>query len=116
MARAADCSVERIDTYGLSWGLRIIFTDEAEHRSDNWFNLLADIEHPRLPYFPASSQCESKYGKYYGGESVVINCTQGFEALPVGYVNQMIFLEDTVSPLSVGTKIPLSMENQLTVQ
>ncbi len=67
LAKADDCSVSRVDSNVLSWGLRIIFKDEAEHRSDNWFNLLADIEHPRLPYFPVGSKCESKYGKYYGG-------------------------------------------------
>jgi hypothetical protein len=73
------------------------------------------MEHPRFPYFPAGSQCETKYGKFYSGQSVLMNCTQGFDDIPVGYVNQMIFLEDSSMPLGVAMKIPLGMIKGLTI-
>ena len=79
----------------MSWGVKINFKKETEHRSDNWINLLSDNVHPRLPYFPLGGECKSEYGTFESGQSVLLNCTQDFEDIPKDYVNSVILLEDS---------------------
>jgi hypothetical protein len=57
LATVSDCSAKKLDSYALQWGARITFTGSADHREDNWRNLLADNVHPRLPYFPLGGYC-----------------------------------------------------------
>lgn len=76
LAEASDCSVSRLDSTSISWGVNITFTGDVNHREDNWLNLLADIEHPRFPYWPVGGKCDTAYGKYTSGQSILINCTQ----------------------------------------
>ena len=94
-ASISDCSAEKYDQYTLSWGVKIDFKKEVEHRSDNWINLLSDNVHPRLPYFPLGGECKSEYGTFESGQSVLLNCTQDFEDIPKDYVNSVILLEDS---------------------
>jgi hypothetical protein len=97
----------------LQWGAVITFNDDASHRADNWFNLLADMEHPRLPYFPVGSQCTSQYGSFIAGQTATINCTQSFEDIPRDYVNAVYVLEDSVSPFGFSIKLPLGLQAHL---
>ena len=43
LATASDCSAKKLDDVTLSWGVKITFTGDADHRKDNWLNLLADL-------------------------------------------------------------------------
>ena len=96
----------------MSWGVKINFKKEAEHRSDNWINLLSDNVHPRLPYFPLGGECKSEYGTFESGQSVLLNCTQDFEDIPKDYVNSVILLEDSEFPVVFEMKIPLGREKE----
>ena len=109
-ATVSDCSAHRDDQYNLEWGVKISFKKEAEHRSDNWLNLLSDNVHPRLPYFPLGGICKSDYGTFQSGDSVLLNCTQDFAEIPMDYVNTVILLEDSQFPLTFEMKIPLGGE------
>ena len=110
LATISDCSASREDQYTLEWGVKITFKKQAEHRSDNWINLLSDNIHPRLPYFPLGGNCKSEYGTFDNGQSVFLNCTQDFEYIPNDYVNTVILLEDSQFPLAFEMKIPLGKE------
>lgn len=68
--------------------------------------------HPRLPYFPLGGNCKSDYGKFDSGQSVLLNCTQDFEDIPIDYVNTVILLEDSQFPLIFEMKIPLGKEKE----
>ena len=55
LAEASDCTISKVDEQTIKWGALLTFKADVEHKSGNWFNLLADMEHPRLPYFPIGS-------------------------------------------------------------
>lgn len=63
---------------------------------------------PRLPINPDSSKCTTKEGKYSKGQSVLVNCTQSFSVIPVGYSNVISAFDGDDYPLGFSTKIPLS--------
>lgn len=109
LAEASDCTISKLDEQTIKWGVKLTFLADVEHKSSNWINLLADMEHPRKPYSPIGSECTSQYGKYYEGQSVLLNCTQAFEDVPRDYVNAVYVLEDSVSPYGFSMKVPLSM-------
>jgi hypothetical protein len=66
---------------------------------------------PRLPINPDSSKCVSKEGNYKKGQSVLINCTQYFSSIPVGYSNVISAFDGDDYPLGFSIKIPLSGPN-----
>jgi hypothetical protein len=104
----SDCTASKHDDYSLSWGVKISFKESADFRSDNWVNLLSDNVHPRFPYFPLGGECQTQYGKFEAGQSILLNCTQEFEAIPHDYVNTVLLFEDNALPLVFEMKLPLS--------
>ena len=52
LAGASDCNIQRIDERTIKWSAQINFIGSAEFKEDSWVNLIADMQHPRLPYFP----------------------------------------------------------------
>jgi hypothetical protein len=78
LASASNCTISKLDDNTIKWSAVLTFQGDVSHRADNWFNLLADMEHPRLPYFPTGSECTSQFGTYYNGQSATITCTQSF--------------------------------------
>lgn len=63
---------------------------------------------PRLPIGPSKSQCSTKAAKYTAGQSVLVNCTQSFSAVPVGYANVVTAFDGSDYPLGFSMKVPLS--------
>ena len=55
LAEASDCTISKVDEQTIKWRAFLTFRAHVEDKSGNWFNLLADMEHPRLPYFPIGS-------------------------------------------------------------
>lgn len=105
---ASDCSITRVDALTISWGARINFNVNFSWSSKSYANVLADMGSPRLPISPSKSSCESKAGSYTKGQSVLINCTQSFPSIPVGYSNVITAFDGDDYPLGFSTKVPLS--------
>lgn len=112
---ASDCSITRVDSLTISWGARINFNVNFNWSSKTYGNVLADMGSPKLPISPSKSSCESKAGQYTKGQSVLINCTQSFSSIPVGYSNVITAFDGDDYPLGFSTKIPLS-SNELNLQ
>lgn len=111
---ASDCSINRIDDNTLEWGASISFSLDFNWGAESYSNVLADMGSPRLPISADSSKCVTKEGKYSKGQSVLINCTQSFSSIPVGYSNVISAFDGDDYPLGFSTKIPLSSTNLLT--
>lgn len=110
---ATDCSISRVDSQTISWGARINFNVNFNWTSKSYANVLADMGSPKLPISPSKSSCDSKAGSYSKGQSVLINCTQSFSSIPVGYSNVITAFDGDDYPLGFSTKVPLSMPNLL---
>jgi hypothetical protein len=108
---ASDCSINRLDDNTLEWGANINFNVDFTWKADSYSNLLADMGSPRLPIFADSSKCTTKEGKYSKGQSVLVNCTQSFSSIPVGYSNVVSAFDGDDYPLGFSTKVPLSSPN-----
>ena len=108
---ASDCSITRVDDNTLSWGANISFSLDYTWTASSFSNVLADMGSPRLPIFPDQSSCQTKEGKYSKGQSVIINCTQSFDAIPAGYSNVITAFDEDDYPLGFSTKVPLSSPN-----
>jgi hypothetical protein len=109
---ATDCSINRIDTVTISWGARINFNVNYNWKTTSYSSVLADMGSPRLPIAPTKSQCDTKAGSYTKGQSVIINCTQAFTNIPVGYSNVVTAFDGDDFPLGFSTKIPLNSVNE----
>jgi hypothetical protein len=105
---ASDCSISRLDDNTLAWGVNITFNLDFSWNASSTYNVLADMGSPRLPVEPNKSQCETKAGKYTKGQSVLVNCTQSFDLIPVGYSNVITAFDGDDYPLGFSTKVPLS--------
>ncbi len=105
---ASDCSISRLDDNTIAWGASITFSLDFDWKASSIYNVLADMGSPRLPIEPLSSQCDTKVGKYTKGQSVLVNCTQSFDSLPVGYSNVVTAFDGDDYPLGFSTKVPLS--------
>ena len=110
---ASDCSITRVDAVTLSWGVKINFNLPFKWTDKSVANVLADTGSPKLPINPSKSSCTTKAGSYNKGESVLVNCTQSFPSIPVGYSNVITAFDGDDYPLSIATKIPLSMPHIL---
>lgn len=108
---ASDCSITRVDAKTISWGARINFNVNFSWSSKSFSSVLADMGSPRLPIAPLKSSCDTKSGSYTKGQSVIVNCTQSFDSIPVGYSNVITAFDGDDYPLGFSTKIPLSMPN-----
>jgi hypothetical protein len=113
---ASDCSINRLDSKSISWGAVINFKVDFKWNATSFSNVLADMGSPRLPVPPTSSKCDTKAGSYTKGQSVTVNCTQGFDLIPTGYSNVITAFDGTDYPLGFSTKIPLSLEPNLSQQ
>ena len=71
---------------------------------------------PRLPINPTTSDCKTAPGSYKIGQSVLVNCTQAFDVLPVGYANVVSAFDETDYPLGFSIKVPLSMPLEANLQ
>lgn len=107
---ASDCSINRIDAKQLSWGVRVTFSSTYNWKNSSVANVLADMSSPRLPISPSKSSCTTKAGSYGKGDSVLFNCTQAFDQIPVGYANVLTAFDGEDYPLGFSMKVPLSME------
>lgn len=105
---ASDCSITRVDSTTISWGAKINFNINYAWTSKSVENVLADMGSPKLPISPSKSSCETKAGSYTKGQSVLVNCTQSFSSIPVGYSNVITAFDGDDYPLGFSTKIPLS--------
>lgn len=110
---ASDCSITRVDSLTISWGAKINFNLPYKWTDKSVSNVLADLGSPRLPIGPSKSSCTTKAGSYNKGDSVLVNCTQSFPSIPVGYSNVITAFDGDDYPLAFATKIPLSMYNLL---
>ena len=115
MGSASDCSLSR-NKLVLTWGAKITFKVNYTWRDDSFDNILADNTSPRLPIAPEKSDCSTKAGAYKAGDSVMINCTQSFEAIPTGYTNNIDAFKGVDYPLDFGMKIPTSFEDEANLQ
>ena len=107
---ASDCSINRIDAKQLSWGVKVTFSSTYNWKNSSVANVLADMSSPRLPISPSKSSCTTKAGSYGKGDSVLFNCTQAFDQIPVGYSNVVTAFDGEDYPLGFSMKVPLSME------
>ena len=107
---ASDCSISRVDSLSISWGARINFKTAFAWKTTSVANVLADMSSPRLPIGPTKSQCDTKAGSYTAGQSVLVNCTQSFSSIPVGYANVITAFDGSDYPLGFSMKVPLSLE------
>jgi hypothetical protein len=107
---ASDCSINRVDSLSISWGAKINFKTNYSWKDNSVANVLADTGSPRLPIGPSKSQCSTKAGSYTAGQSVLVNCTQSFSAIPVGYSNVVTAFDGSDYPLGFSMKVPLSLE------
>jgi len=105
---ASDCSINRVNTLTISWGAKITFSLDGKWGDKSYSNVLADMTSPRLPQKPVKSSCVSPAGNYNKGASVMINCTQSFDAIPTGYVNAVNAFDDSDYPLGFSLKVPLN--------
>lgn len=110
---ASDCSITRLDKLSISWGAKINFKTTFNWNKNSYSNVLADTGSPRLPVKPSKSNCTSKEGSYTAGQSVIVNCTQGFDQIPVGYQNLVAAFDNTPTELGFSMKIPLSLIPEL---
>jgi hypothetical protein len=110
---AADCSINRVDSVTISWGARINFNVAFKWTDKSFSNVLADMGSPKLPISPSKTSCNTKAGSYNKGESVLVNCTQSFSSIPVGYSNVVSAFDGDDFPLGFSMKIPLSMPHLL---
>ena len=110
---ATDCSISRLDANTISWGARINFNVNFNWKTNSFGNVLADTGSPRLPIAPSKSNCDTKAGSYTKGQSVLLNCTQSFSSIPVGYSNVITAFDGDDYPLGFSTKVPLSLPNIL---
>lgn len=110
---ASDCSITRIDAKSLSWGARVTFKAAFNWKDNSFSNVLADMGSPRLPISPSQSSCKTTPGSYKSGDSVVMNCTQAFDSIPVGYSNVISAFDGSDYPLGFSTKVPLSATESL---
>ena len=108
LGNASDCSINRIDAKQLSWGVKISFSSSYNWKNSSVSNVLADMSSPRLPINPLKSSCTTKAGSYNKGDSVLFNCTQAFDAIPVGYANVLTAFDGDDYPLGFSMKVPLS--------
>lgn len=109
LGTASDCSINRDDSKSITWGAKINFNASFTWSEKSYGNILADPTSPRLPVPPTSSKCSTKSGSYSSGQSVLINCTQGFDSIPTGYSNVVSAFEGADYPLSFTIKIPLGL-------
>ncbi len=105
---ASDCSINRVDSLTISWGARINFSLNFSWTDKSFSNVLADMSSPRLPISPSKSSCTTKPGNYNKGDSVLVNCTQSFSSIPVGYANVVSAFDGDNFPLGFSMKVPLS--------
>jgi hypothetical protein len=63
------------------------------------------------PIYWRTSKCQTKAGRYSNGQSVLLNCTQTFDAIPVGYFNVIGIFANGENPYGIYTKTPLSSLN-----
>ena len=63
------------------------------------------------PFSPTKAHAKPKREKYSKGQSVIINCTQSFDAIPAGYSNVITAFDEDDYPLGFSTKVPLSSPN-----
>lgn len=110
---ATDCSISRVDATTISWGARINFNVNFSWTAKSYSNVLADMSSPKLPISPSKSNCDTKAGTYTKGQSVLVNCTQSFSSIPVGYANVITAFDGDDFPLGFSTKVPLSIPNLL---
>jgi hypothetical protein len=110
---ASDCSINRLDTTSISWGARINFNVAFKWTDKSFSNVLADMSSPKLPISPSKTSCTTKPAAYNKGDSVIVNCTQAFSSIPVGYANVVTAFDGDDYPLGFSMKIPLSMPNLL---
>jgi hypothetical protein len=110
---ASDCSITRVDSLTISWGAKINFNLAYKWTEKSVSNVLADLGSPRLPINPSKSSCSTKAGSYNKGDSVLVNCTQSFSSIPVGYSNVVTAFDGDDYPLAFATKIPLSLPHIL---
>ena len=75
---ASDCSITRVDTKTITWGAQINFKAAFNWKDNSYSNVLADTGSPRLPIAPSKSSCKTTPNSYKAGQSVLVNCTQGF--------------------------------------
>jgi hypothetical protein len=108
LGNASDCSISRLDSVTISWGARINFNANFNWKSNSFSSVLADMGSPKLPIAPTKSNCDTKAGTYAKGQSVLVNCTQSFSSIPVGYSNVISAFDGDDYPLGFSTKIPLS--------
>lgn len=113
LGTASDCSIERVDENTLSWGVQVNFKANYDWNDKSYYNNLGDMGSPRLPIFADNSQCVTKTGSYASGQAVILNCTQSFSVIPVGYSNLITAFDDSDFPLGFSTKIPLSSTGNL---
>lgn len=106
---ASDCSIARVDSLTISWGARVNFKTTFSWKDTSASNVLADMSSPRLPIGPSKSSCSTKAGSYTAGQSVLVNCTQSFSSIPVGYANVVTAFDGTDYPLGFSMKVPLSL-------
>jgi hypothetical protein len=112
---ASDCSISRVDANTISWGARISFNVNFSWSAKSVANVLADMGSPRLPISPSKSSCDTKAGAYSKGQSVIVNCTQSFSTIPVGYANVITAFDGDDYPLGFSMKVPLSLPGILSL-
>lgn len=113
LGTASDCSITRIDDNTLQWGVQINFDADYKWTETSTYNVLADMGSPRLPVEADQSDCKTQVGSYTKGQSVLVNCTQSFSMIPVGYANVITAFDGADYPLGFSIKIPLSSSNSL---
>ena len=116
LGTASDCSIARLDDNTLQWGAQINFNADYKWTEKSTYNVLADMGSPRLPVEADKSDCKTQAGSYTKGQSVLVNCTQSFSMIPVGYSNVITAFDGDDYPLGFSTKIPLSSPNSLTTE
>jgi len=110
---ASNCTITRLSSTSIQWSAQINFSADYKWTNSSASNVLADMSSPRLPISPSASKCETKAGSYSKGQSVSVNCTQGFDSIPTGYANVVSAFDGSDYPLGFSMKVPLSMEPNL---
>lgn len=116
LGNASDCSIARLDDNTLQWGAQINFNADFKWTDKSTYNVLADMGSPRLPVEASKSDCKTQAGSYTKGQSVLVNCTQSFSMIPVGYSNVITAFDGDDYSLGFSTKIPLSSPSNLQSQ
>lgn len=84
---ATDCTISRVDSLTLSWGVLINFHSNFNWTEKSYINALIDMGNPQSAVPASKSSCNTKADSYTKGQSVLINCTQSFSIIPVGFSN-----------------------------